>query len=177
MQQTTFSIDIHIPYPTTIHQVIIRVLARYDLQGERESDHTGVWVGGAKVAAIGLNATRWVTSHGFALNVCPNLEAFEEIVPCGIQGRPVTRLCDLTSSLGSFEGGSSSNGSSRAMRMVRSQVVEEFAHVFGVEVEVEDIDANTGELKNALFSKECEPKLLERLRGNSRRQLDLTRRR
>lgn len=63
------------------------------------------------------------------------------------------------------------------MRVVRSQVVEEFAYVFGVEVKVEDIEANTGGLEKALFPKECEPKLMERLRGDGRRQLELTRKR
>ncbi|CAN0546876.1 unnamed protein product, partial [Ectocarpus sp. 12 AP-2014] len=66
-------------YLRQLEEVVIRVLGRYGLEGGRETEHTGVWVGGAKVAAIGLNASRWVTSHGFALNVNPDLSAFEAI--------------------------------------------------------------------------------------------------
>ena len=62
------------------------------LRGERIPGLTGVWVGGAKVAAIGVRAQRWVTYHGLALNVCTDLAPFRLITPCGIPERPVTSV-------------------------------------------------------------------------------------
>ena len=59
------------------------------VQGERVEGLTGVWVGGAKLAAIGVRARKWVTYHGLALNVVPDLAPFQHIVPCGIGDRPV----------------------------------------------------------------------------------------
>ncbi|CAM9904442.1 unnamed protein product [Ascophyllum nodosum] len=97
---------------------------------------------------------------------------FEEIVPCGIQGRPVTRLLDLLSP------GSLGNGDNRVTtRLVRSQVVEEFANVFGVEVETKSITAETGGLEKELFPVEGDTILLERLKQDCMRQLELARRR
>ncbi|CAM9406538.1 unnamed protein product [Chrysoparadoxa australica] len=82
-------------YLRQLEEVIIGTLDHYGLKGERDEEHTGVWVGGAKVAAIGLNASRWVTTHGFALNVCPDMTNFEGIVPCGIKDRPVSSMKHL----------------------------------------------------------------------------------
>lgn len=159
----------------------------YGLEGERETEHTGVWVDGAKVAAIGLNASRWVTSHGFAINVNPDLRAFEAIVPCGIQGRPVTRLCDLVGtevgspppSLDDVETTAAAAAAASGADSVRSLVMQEFEGVFGVRLEVVDVDAAAAdsgdELEREIFSTEWDPKLLERLKADSRRQLELAR--
>ena len=65
--------------------MIIDVLAAYGVAAETEPGLTGVWVGGKKIAAIGVGASRWVTLHGFALNVQARMRGFERIVPCGIQ--------------------------------------------------------------------------------------------
>lgn len=65
------------------------------LHGERIPGMTGVWVGGQKVAALGVRASRWVTYHGLALNVAPDLEPFRHIVPCGITDRPVASVQGL----------------------------------------------------------------------------------
>lgn len=88
------------PYQTDLHwylrqleEVIIRAIAPFGLQGERIDGLTGVWVEGYKVAAIGIKVSRWITMHGFALNVCPDLAGFQRIVPCGIEDRPVGCLC------------------------------------------------------------------------------------
>lgn len=75
-----------------LEQVVIDVLQNYGLKGERVEGRTGVWVGGNKICAIGVRASRWVTSHGLALNVGPDLSAFERIVPCGITDAGVTSL-------------------------------------------------------------------------------------
>ncbi len=79
-------------YLRSLEEVVIRVLAAYGLQGEREPGYTGVWVGGAKVAAVGVGIHNWVTFHGVALNVDPDMAHFRLIVPCGIADRPLTSL-------------------------------------------------------------------------------------
>jgi lipoyl(octanoyl) transferase len=78
-----------------IEEVLIRSCLEFGIEAVREEGLTGVWVGREKVAAIGIRVARWVTSHGFALNVSTDLAAFDDIVPCGIQGRGVTSLSRL----------------------------------------------------------------------------------
>lgn len=82
-------------YLRQLEEVIIRLIAGYGLRGERIDGLTGVWVEGRKVAAIGIKVKRWITMHGFALNVCPDLTGFEQIVPCGIGDRPVGSLAQF----------------------------------------------------------------------------------
>lgn len=79
-------------YLRQLEQVVIQVLAHYGLTGDRIEGLTGVWVEGRKVAAIGIKVSRWITMHGFALNVCPDLAGFAAIVPCGIGDRAVGSL-------------------------------------------------------------------------------------
>ncbi|WP_024546482.1 lipoyl(octanoyl) transferase LipB [Picosynechococcus sp. NKBG15041c] len=79
-------------YLRQLEEVLIRLLDTYGLRGERIAGLTGVWVEGYKVAAIGIKVKRWITMHGFALNVCPDLAGFRQIVPCGIGDRPVGSL-------------------------------------------------------------------------------------
>ena len=76
-------------YLRQLEQVIIATLAQLGIQGDRQPPMTGVWVEGRKVAAIGIKVSRWITMHGFALNICPDLTGFERIVPCGIANYPV----------------------------------------------------------------------------------------
>jgi lipoyl(octanoyl) transferase len=87
-------------YIRQLEEWVIRALARFDVRGERRPDRIGIWVvkpGGqeAKIAAIGVRVRRWVTYHGVAINVDPDLEHFDGIVPCGISGFGVTSLADL----------------------------------------------------------------------------------
>jgi len=87
--------DLH-RYLRDIEQVLIDVLAELGLRAERADGYTGVWVDDRKVAAIGVRVSSgWITSHGFALNVRPDLSFFSTIVPCGIQDRAVTSLEEL----------------------------------------------------------------------------------
>jgi lipoate-protein ligase B len=79
-------------YLRALEAALIAALADYGVVGERDPAYTGVWVNGAKIAAIGVRIAAWVTSHGFALNVSTDLSAFGRIVPCGIPNRPVTSL-------------------------------------------------------------------------------------
>jgi len=79
-------------YVRTLEEALIRTARELGLPAERRSGLTGVWVNQAKVAAIGVHLSRWVTSHGFALNLETDLRFFRHIVPCGIAGAPVTSL-------------------------------------------------------------------------------------
>jgi lipoyl(octanoyl) transferase len=85
-------------YLRSLEQVIIDVMAEYGLKGERSAGETGVWLEpndpfmARKICAMGIKCSRWITMHGFALNVNTDLSHFEFIVPCGIQGKAVTSL-------------------------------------------------------------------------------------
>ena len=86
--------DVH-RYVRDLEEVLIRTAASFGIDAGREPGLTGVWVGGEKLAAIGVRIARWVTSHGFALNVSTELDHFNLIVPCGISDRGVTSLARL----------------------------------------------------------------------------------
>ena len=78
-----------------LEETVIRTLSACGLAGVREPDNPGVWVGGAKVGALGVRIRRGVAYHGIALNRDPNLKHFNGIVPCGLAGREVTSLARL----------------------------------------------------------------------------------
>jgi lipoyl(octanoyl) transferase len=86
--------DVH-RYVRDLEEVLIRTAADYGIDAGRVEGLTGVWVGRDKLAAIGVRIARWITSHGFALNVTTDLEYFNLIVPCGIADRGVTSLARL----------------------------------------------------------------------------------
>src|SRR4051812_33486957 len=81
-------------YVRAIEQTIIDTLAEYGIEAGRIPKLTGVWAGDRKIAAIGVHLSRWVTSHGFALNVATDLSYFQYIVPCGLT-KPVTSMAQL----------------------------------------------------------------------------------
>ena len=83
--------DVH-QYVRDLEEVLIKVAADFGVSAGRVAGLTGVWVGQEKLAAIGVRISRWITSHGFAFNVAPNLDHFQLIVPCGIADRGVTSL-------------------------------------------------------------------------------------
>jgi lipoyl(octanoyl) transferase len=107
-------------YLRQLEEVLIRVLAAYGLKGERVSGLTGVWVEDRKVAAIGIKVSRWITMHGFSLNVCPDMRGFEQIVPCGIADKPVGSLEQWIPEINLDE--------------VRQQVIAAFVEVFGIRI-------------------------------------------
>ncbi len=82
-----------VAYVRTVEQALIDTLGEFGIAGGREDGMTGVWVGGRKIAAIGVHISRWITSHGFALNVTTDLRYFQYIVPCGLT-KPVTSMAD-----------------------------------------------------------------------------------
>jgi lipoate-protein ligase B len=79
-------------YLRDLEEVLIRTLRRFDLTGVRKPGFTGVWVEDRKIASIGVKISRWVTYHGFALNVTTDLSAYDLIVPCGIAGVTMTSM-------------------------------------------------------------------------------------
>lgn len=86
--------DVH-RYVRDLEGVLIRTIAEFGVIGTRIEGLTGVWVGNEKIAAIGVRIARWITSHGFALNVNTDLDYFKMIVPCGITDKGVTSLSRL----------------------------------------------------------------------------------
>ncbi|WP_129670783.1 lipoyl(octanoyl) transferase LipB [Candidatus Chloroploca sp. Khr17] len=115
-------------YVRMLEEVIIRTLADYGLVGERVAGLTGVWVhrGTAKICALGVRlSAAGVTSHGFALNVAPDLAGFAQIVPCGISDRAVTSLEALL-------------GAAPALTDVEQRVLAHFCALFGVTCEPRD---------------------------------------
>jgi lipoyl(octanoyl) transferase len=107
-------------YLRQLEEVLILTLAAFGVRAERQPGLTGVWVGDTKLAAIGIKVSRWVTMHGFALNVCPDLGGFGAIVPCGIADKAVGSLAQFCPGV--------------TVAAVRPVVVACFAEVFGVEV-------------------------------------------
>ena len=84
-------------YMRSLEEVIILTIAHYGLQGVRSKGETGVWLDvgtpfARKICALGVRTSRWVTMHGFALNVNTNLGYFDHIIPCGIRGKAVTSM-------------------------------------------------------------------------------------
>ena len=104
-----------------VEQFLIDALASLGVEAERslERGHEGVWVGGAKIAAIGIHISRWITSHGFALNVDTDLSYFQYIVPCGLT-KPV---CSLRSV-----------GCTADREQVKEAIATSFAKVFDYEL-------------------------------------------
>lgn len=113
-------------YLRKLEAVVLETIAAFGVTGERVAGLTGVWVGDRKLAAIGIKVSRWITMHGFALNVCPDLTGFDQIVPCGIADRSVGSLAQFVPGL--------------TVDQVVPEVVRAFGQGFGVEVQWECID-------------------------------------
>ena len=83
--------DLH-KYLRWLEQLLIDLLAEYDILAHRRESLTGVWVEGRKIASIGVGVRHWITMHGFALNVCGDLSPFHRIIPCGINNVVMTSI-------------------------------------------------------------------------------------
>lgn len=117
-----YYLDLH-RYLRDLEEVVIRMLSTYGVQGSRDTDYTGVWVGKDKICAIGVKTSRWVTMHGFALNVNTDLSFFGRIIPCGIFEKGVTSVSQVL-------------GHPVALDEVAERVVNEFGRVFVARMEV-----------------------------------------
>ncbi|MGA6970142.1 MAG: lipoyl(octanoyl) transferase LipB [Candidatus Binatus sp.] len=117
-------------YLRMLEAAMIDALAKFRIDAGRRDGMTGVWVDARKIASIGVGLRRWVTWHGFALNVSTDLSYFDSIVPCGIDGCRMTSLCELTN---------------RAVSTSEFAVVmrESFARVFGYD---ETVSVQTSEI-------------------------------
>ena len=105
-------------YVRSLEGALIAALAEFGIAAGRRTGFTGVWVGERKIAAIGVHISRWVTSHGFALNVDPDLRYFQFIVPCGIHGSGVTSIAQVL--------GAQVLGAPPTMQAVKQVVAREF---------------------------------------------------
>jgi len=107
-------------YVHDLQEVLIRTLADYGVTAERRSEQAfiGVWVGEEKIASIGVHLSRWITTHGFALNVATDLSLFAGIVPCGLNQVRMTSIARLT-------------GSAPQLPEVATTAARHFAAVFG----------------------------------------------
>ncbi len=108
--------DVH-RYVRDLEEVLIRTASRYGVRATRVAGMSGAWVGDQKLAAIGVRISRWITSHGFALNVTTDLPFFDLIVPCGLADRGVTSLAQLV-------------GRAVPLAETADMLVDEFAGVF-----------------------------------------------
>ena len=111
-------------YLRTLEGALIDALAELQIPAERVPGKTGVWTRGRKIASLGIHVKQWVTLHGFALNVDPDLEWFEAIVPCGLHGVTMT---SVASELG--------GGSATLAGEVRALVTASIAAAFGREAQ------------------------------------------
>ena len=105
-------------YLRSLEDAMIDALRQFGLDADRRTGLTGIWIGAQKIASIGVGIRRWVTYHGFALNVSTDLSFFDSIVPCGIEGCQMTSICKLS-------------GRQISMREFRASMQESFAQVLG----------------------------------------------
>jgi lipoate-protein ligase B len=118
--------DVH-RYMRNLEETLIRVLASYGIDAERNQKYTGVWTKQGKIAAMGVHISRWITRHGFALNVKTDLSFYDLIIPCGIEGKEVASMHSILSR-------------SVQLSEVAGRVIDEFGAVFDREmIRVPDI--------------------------------------
>ena len=120
-----FFTDIH-KYLRLLEEVIILTLKEYGVDGSRSTGETGVWIDvgtekARKICAFGVKSSRWVTMHGFAFNVNSDLSYFQNIIPCGIQGKSVTSL-------------ENELGKKTSLKDVKKKVKAHFIHLFKMEM-------------------------------------------
>lgn len=111
--------DLHL-YVRRLEEVLIRTLAALGIAGSRKEGFTGVWVQDAKIASIGIGVRNWISRHGFALNLRKNLEGFDTIVACGIEGGRAADVESLT-------------GRPPTDQQVHALIIDAFAEVFSLE--------------------------------------------
>ena len=127
LQREPYKQDLHW-YLRMVEEVIILTLQQYNIDGVRDEINTGVWVGENKVAAVGVSSSRWITTHGFAINVYPDLSYFDTsvIIPCGIGGRGVTSIAEVMKDRG--------DAKVPSVEDVATVVLQCIQDVFGIEV-------------------------------------------
>jgi lipoate-protein ligase B len=127
-------------YVRLLEEVGIRTAAAFGVTAERQQGNTGVWVGNDKLVAIGVRVSRWVTTHGLALNVAPDLSYFADIVPCGLYDRGVTSLERLL-------------GTAPSMEEARVELTQAFSDVFNLPL----IEQSAGDVRAWVLPAPPEP--------------------
>lgn len=122
--------DVH-RYIRDLEDTLMRTLAGFGLETHRREELTGVWSGAHKIAAIGIHVRHWITLHGFALNICPDLEHFKGIVPCGLSSEAVTSMARLL-------------GEPPAVAVVAAELKRCFGEVFSSALEEVDREVLVG---------------------------------
>lgn len=122
-------------YVNGLEEAVIRTLANFDISAHRRDNYPGVWVGGRKIAAVGVGVERWVTYHGLALNVDCDLASYESIVPCGLSAADVTSM--------------HRQGRSASVEEVKPALLEAIRESFGFERLPAPVDATMTESTNA----------------------------
>lgn len=121
-------------YLRSLEEVVIRVLSSaFAIKASRLKGFTGVWVGNQKIAAIGIRVSRWITFHGLALNVTPDLTPFQHIVPCGLHGRGVGSIRELLAGMSERETANDlavHMDSHLLMDITHESLLKEFCEVF-----------------------------------------------
>ncbi|KNC73429.1 lipoyl(octanoyl) transferase, partial [Sphaeroforma arctica JP610] len=115
-------------YVDRLEEVMIQSCKAYDVESAR-TEHTGVWVGDRKIAALGVSVSRWITQHGFALNCNVNMDWYNHIVPCGIDDKGVTSL-------------SLETGKDVSVEDVLSPVRQSFGKVFECDVDARNLSGD-----------------------------------
>jgi lipoate-protein ligase B len=118
-------------YVNDLERVLIRALADFGIESQRHPEHRGVWTDGRKIASVGIRISRWVTCHGFALNVDTDLSRYALMNPCGIVG------CEMTTM-------NRESGESFDMGLVKETIVSHFADVYGRSILIDDARAAAG---------------------------------
>lgn len=114
-----------------IEEVIIRMMKDFSIEAGRDESHPGVWIDGKELAAIGLAIRRWVSIHGFAINVNPNMEHFSLINPCGFNDRKATSMSQLL-------------GEKLPVDAVKERLISHFSEIFDVPMDLKTtIQGNT----------------------------------
>ncbi len=118
--------DLHL-YARQMEEVMIRTVRAFGITAGRDPKYPGTWVGDSKIGAMGIAVRKWVTMHGIALNVCPNLEHFSFIVPCGITNHGVTSMSKVL-------------GRPIDIEDVRSEMHKQFSHIFQMSLHSATLD-------------------------------------
>jgi lipoate-protein ligase B len=104
-----------------LEEVLIRLLKEYNLEPSRKEGYTGVWVGNKKIASLGIKVSRWISYHGFSLNINPSLRHFSLIKPCGLPAEKITSLKRLLER-------------EIDISEVRQKLIKQFGDVFSIEM-------------------------------------------
>jgi len=132
--------DVH-KYLRNLEEMIIQALQDFDIKAERRKGLAGVWVLEKKIASIGVGIKRWITYHGFALNVNTDLSYFQMIVPCGIEGVSVTSMKEMTREKEDLD-----------IMKVETSVINAFSRVF--DIELHGVFSNDADVLNGAFDAE-----------------------